>query len=213
MQMLQKYNKIPKTQKLLIGIGGVIVSFALFGFLFYSPFIEKRDAYRTRIEELNKEIKINTKKAEHLEKLKVEYKQMEALLTAAKLQLPPEDEISILLKQISDIGLNVGLNFKLWRPKNRIETPGKMYIELPVEVEVEGEYHSVGIFFDRISRLNRIVNISKMKIGPVVRENQDKVVIRTAFDATAFALADETKVEETKKPAPKKDAPKKESVE
>lgn len=189
MSILHKYNDLSKIKKILVGAGGMAVMAALFVIFVFNSKMDEINSLNEKITGLQSEIGINTKKAQNLNRLKEENKQLKQLLQTAKAQLPQEDEISGLLKQISDIGINTGLDFKLWRPKNKVVQEGKMYIELPVEVEVNGDYHSVGAFFDKVSRISRIVNISKINMGSAIEKKGKKVNIRTTFTATAFALA------------------------
>jgi type IV pilus assembly protein PilO len=64
---------------------------------------------------------------------------------------------------------------------------------MPVSVEVTGGYHTAALFFDRINKLPRIVNVSDLKMGSSKVE-QDRVVIQTAFELTAFVAPPEPKL-------------------
>ena len=56
------------------------------------------------------------------------------------------------------------------------------YVEVPVNLEVEGTYHHLGAFFDRISRMSRLVNIGEVKI-----KAQSQQVINNTIAVTAVA--------------------------
>ena len=57
---------------------------------------------------------------------------------------------------------------------------------MPVDVEMSGGYHILALFFDRISKLPRIINVSKIKMGGGKPE-RGRVLIQTTFVLTAFA--------------------------
>jgi len=57
---------------------------------------------------------------------------------------------------------------------------------MPVDVEMNGGYHTLALFFDRISKLPRIINVSKIKMGGGKTE-RGRVSIQTTFELTAFA--------------------------
>jgi type IV pilus assembly protein PilO len=57
---------------------------------------------------------------------------------------------------------------------------------MPVSVEVAGGYHTAALFFDRVNKLSRIINVSNLAMGSP-RIEQDRVVVQTVFDLTAFA--------------------------
>jgi type IV pilus assembly protein PilO len=63
---------------------------------------------------------------------------------------------------------------------------------MPVNVEVVGGYHTAALFFDRINKMPRIMNVSDLKMGSS-RMEQERVVIQTVFELTAFAAPPEPK--------------------
>jgi type IV pilus assembly protein PilO len=95
-----------------------------------------------------------------------------------------------LLKQLSDMGVRLGLDIRLWKPGVRVEDPSKLFVKLPFSVELAGGYHTAALFFDRINNLPRIVSVSGVRMtNPKVE--QDRVVIQTSFDLTAFVAPTE----------------------
>src|SRR5205807_10503657 len=92
-------------------------------------------------------------------------KQLEIELAKRKERLPPEEEAVMLLKQVSDLGIRLGLDIRLWKPSAKSEDAPKLFVRMPVNVEISGGYHTAAIFFDRINALPRIVTVSGLKIG------------------------------------------------
>jgi len=78
--------------------------------------------------------------------------------------LPPEEEAVTLLKQLSDLGIRI-----VWTSSSGVRCPCRGFIQafvrLPVDVEMSGGYHTLALFFDRISKLPRIINVNKIKMG------------------------------------------------
>jgi len=103
-------------------------------------------------------------------------------------KFPPEAEVEIFLKQVSELGEKTGLSFKLWKPNDKKPHSSGLYTEVPVSVEVAGEYHALGLFFDKINKLPRIINWSNIKMGSA-KIDQTRMLIQTSFLATAFAAA------------------------
>ena len=79
------------------------------------------------------------------------------------------------------------------------EDPSGLYAEIPVDVEVGGGYHTIALFFDSVSKLPRIVNINNIKMG-TPKVEKGRLVIHTAFVATAFAASEAKPAEDKKKP-------------
>lgn len=158
----------------------------VFIYFIYIPMNNEMTALNATIGKLDADIRFNEAKAARIEELKRENLKLQKQLTDLQDQLPPEAEVAPLLKQVSDLGIQTGLRFKLWRPTDKKTNPSGLYVEIPVNVEVAGGYHAVATFFDRIGRLSRIVNIANLKMSSSKIEN-GRLMIQTTFDAVAFA--------------------------
>ena len=174
----------PQKVVLLVLLVGVLVA----GFYFYiaepkSANIEMLRAENTKLEG---EIQTLTIKVKHLDELVAASKQLEIELAKKKERLPPEEEAIMLLKQVSDLGVRLGLDIKLWKPGAQSEDPSKLFVKMPVNVEVSGVYHTAALFFDRINRLPRIITVSGLKMGSPKIE-QGRIVSQTTFDLIAYA--------------------------
>ena len=77
--------------------------------------------------------------------------------------LPEKEEIPSLLTSISRSGQDVGLEFLEFTPKAEVRK--EFYAEIPVSIKVQGGYHDLAIFFDKVARLSRIVNIKNISMG------------------------------------------------
>ena len=47
------------------------------------------------------------------------------------------------------------------------EVPRDFFVEIPVNIEVRGVYHDVALFFDKVGKLDRIVNVIDVNMVPV----------------------------------------------
>jgi len=173
-------QKLALLSMVLVGIG------VIFYYYIESPQQETLTQLTGEIGRLDQDIQTNRAKARSLEDLKRVNAELEQQLAKNQEQLPPEDEAATLLKQISDLGIRIGLNFKLWKPGARAEDSSKLFVRMPVDVEMSGGYHILALFFDRISKLPRIINVSKIKMGGGKSE-RGRVLIQTTFVLTAFA--------------------------
>jgi type IV pilus assembly protein PilO len=190
---LDALRNVPASQKaalLFLLVGGMIA-----GFYFYiaepkSVAITALDAENSKLES---EIQTLTIKVKHLDELVAANKQLEIELAKKKERLPPEEEAIMLLKQVSDLGVRLGLDIRLWKPGAQTEDASKLFIKMPVSVEVAGAYHTAALFFDRINRLPRIVTVSGLKMGSPKIE-QGRIVSQTTFDLVAYAAPQEKPV-------------------
>lgn len=189
---LEVLRSIPLLQKaglILMVLAGIIV-----GFYYYvaEPKSTEIAGLQGAIGTLDSEIQTLTIKVKHLDELIAASKQLEIELARKKERLPPEEEAVMLLKQVSDLGVRLGLDIKLWKPSPRTEDASKLFVRMPVNVEVSGGYHTAALFFDRINALPRIVTVSGLKMGAPKFE-KGRVVTQTVFDLVAYAAPQEAK--------------------
>ena len=173
-------HKVAMLVLALVGIG--------VGFYFYveEPLQAKINSLKIDIAKLDTEINTNKIKIAKLEELKQLNAELQRQLSKNQEYLPPEEEAVTLLKQLSDLGTRIGLDLKLWRPGARAEDSSKLFVRLPVDVEMSGGYHTLALFFDRISKLPRIINVNKIKMGGG-KEERGRLSVQTSFQVTAFA--------------------------
>lgn len=203
---LETLRSIPAPQKL--ALLGLLVGVLLAGFYFYiaEPKAAAIDMLQADNARLDGEIQTLTIKAKHLDELLAANKQLEIELAKKKERLPPEEEAVMLLKQVSDLGVRLGLDIRLWRPGAQTEDASKLFVKMPVAVEASGAYHTTALFFDRINRLPRIITVSGLKMGTPKME-QGRIVSQAQFDLVAYAAPPEKQaaaipVENVGKPAP-----------
>lgn len=190
LDVLRSISLIQKAGLLLMVLVGMIV-----GFYYYvaEPKSAEIAGLQGAIGTLDGEIQTLTIKVKHLDELIAASKQLEIELAKKKERLPPEEEAVMLLKQVSDLGIRLGLDIKLWKPSPKSEDPSKLFVRMPVNVEVSGGYHTAALFFDRINALPRIVTVSGLKMGAPKFE-KGRVVTQTVFDLVAYAAPQEVKL-------------------
>lgn len=206
---LKDLGNLPRSQKIMLLALIFIVLIGGFVYFIFLPGKAEFDALKTSVNELNQKINTNEVKLRRLEELKVENMQLQSQLAMLQAQLPMEQEVSSLLKQVSDLSIESGLEVKLWKPGARKKDSSGMYLEIPVDVEVSGGYHSLASFFDRISKLPRIVNITNLNMDGA-KVSGGGISIQNKFVATTFSaviegteeLPDSKKVKKKEKESP-----------
>lgn len=110
--------------------------------------------------------------AANLEAYRKQMVEMEESFGALVSQLPSDTEVPGLLEDITNKGLESGL--EITRIELGGETSQEFYIELPIEIEVEGTYHDLGSFVSGIAGLPRIVTLHDFEID---QQDQDSVLV------------------------------------
>ena len=161
---------VPMGAKAKVGIVFLIVLIPViaFYFAFYQPNSEKIQGLKAKEVSMQKTLKEVKEKASELAKFEQELKAAEMLFQEAAVLLPDEKEIPQLLKDISSLGRTAGLDFLTFKPLADI--PKDFYAEIPITINVRGPYHNMGFFFDQVSKLERIVSVSNVKMGSPKKE-------------------------------------------
>jgi len=179
-------NMPPKQRYLLIGLlGGGIV--AVYVWLLMLPLWESKGKLETDLQKLQADLDQKRMIAANRPKLEAEIKVLEKQLDAVLVKLPEDKDIPKLLTQVNTLGLQAGLEFLLFRPVTSVKKG--FYAEVPIDIRIEGDYHALGAFLDRVSKLERIVNVADLKIGPLSAEKQQSNrTISADFKATTFTF-------------------------
>ncbi len=119
-------------------------------------------------------------------------RELGAQLLLAEARLPDQKEIPDLLSTVSSAGRESGLEILLFRQK--AERFQDFYAEVPVEVLVRGNYHQVATFFDRVGKLDRIVNVADISMKTPNSEC-GTMIVDTACSAVTFRFLDEAERE------------------
>ena len=186
---LNSIKNIPFHFQVIISVLPSLILIVAFVYFIYLPKDKEIAGLDLKITELNVEIADGEEKIKRLDALMAENKILKRRLAELRKQLPEEKEVSVLLKQISELGLKSGLDIILWKPEPRKTDPEGLYVEIPVAVEVMTGYHQLGGFFSHISRLQRLVNISDIKLDVEKGSNTRDDRLNAKFTARTFATA------------------------
>jgi type IV pilus assembly protein PilO len=170
----EKYIPLAPKIKLAITLGFIVLPLVIFYFTYYQQKAEKiqnLDKQKTTLTQQIKEVKLKTA---NLAKFEKEMAEAENLFLEASALLPREKEIPKLLKDISALGRNAGLDFLTFKPLADI--PKDFYAEIPVTINVRGPYHNMGFFFDQVSKLERIVSVSNVKMSSPKKEGGEMLL-------------------------------------
>ncbi|MBW1820266.1 MAG: type 4a pilus biogenesis protein PilO, partial [Deltaproteobacteria bacterium] len=115
--------------------------------------------------------------------------------------LPEKEEIPSLISAISASGQESGLEFLLFQPKG--EKRKDFYAEIPVSIQVTGNFHNIVLFFDKVARLSRIVNIRDIKISRAKGKSKTSDSSKLSTSCTAVTYKFVEPVSKKKKPKKK----------
>ena len=158
-----KYIPLEQKYKLILAVVILLLPVVIFYFAYFKPSNNELAKLNKQKVTLEKKLDGVRKKARNRERLQKELEETQIVFDEASLLLPKEQEIPQLLRDISALGRNAGLDFLSFKPGG--DTPKDFYAEIPVSINVNGPYHNLGFFLDQVSKLDRIVTVDNIKMG------------------------------------------------
>ncbi|HMB68572.1 MAG TPA: type 4a pilus biogenesis protein PilO [bacterium] len=129
--------------------------------------------------------------ASRLPQVKREYEELVVRWDEAKTLLPTEKEMAELLTQVTVAGQRSGVDFVLFEPRPPV--PQDIYLENPINVKVQGNYHEIGMFMGRLSNLSRIVNVKQIDMKNIPNPNDVEApeLVEASMALAAYVLMPE----------------------
>lgn len=152
----------------------LLLPVVIFYFLYYQPKAEKITSLNNQTVQLKKEVQEAKAKAANKGQFEKELAEARIKFEETAVLLPKDKEIPKLLKDISSLGRNAGLDFLTFKPL--ADVPRDFYAELPVSINVRGPYHNMGFFFDQVSKLERIVSVTNIKMSSPKKEGGEMLL-------------------------------------
>jgi type IV pilus assembly protein PilO len=165
-----------------LGVSALIAALLCGGFYYfwYADARETEKKHQARLADLQKQIRALEATANKLPEFQREVQALEARLETLKRILPPEKEMPDLMRRVQYLAAQSSLQIRKFNPATAVQK--EFYQEVPVNLDVEGTYHNLGAFLDRISRMSRLVNVGNVKI-----KAQNKPTITNTIAASAVA--------------------------
>lgn len=159
-------------QQIKIAILVVIAGVVYAGYDFYVFSDEEVSKMQVELRGLDTSIKRQqTRLAElkrfkqNIENIKQELKELNIQFKTALEQLPREFDLSKLLRQLTLLAKNSGVNLVNFKPSTASPSAGgTFYSSVGISFDVLGPYVQCLLYFDQITRLKRIINIENIDI-------------------------------------------------
>tara|TARA_Y100001968_G_scaffold331685_1_gene387201 strand:+ start:282 stop:893 length:612 start_codon:yes stop_codon:yes gene_type:complete len=186
--LLDRLEELSSSQKLGGAVGIYALIIVILYFMMIGPTITNTGAAIERRASLEAEEAENRQIAENRSLWEESVNRLNEELAKAVKELPNSREIPELVRRISSIGKKIGLQFLLFKPMPEIVRD--FYAEVPIKLKVEGSFHEVATFFDRVGKLNRIVNVKDITISDP-EERSGKVILTIEGTAVTYRFLTE----------------------
>jgi type IV pilus assembly protein PilO len=143
----------------------LVICGALLGgvwYVFMSPIELEITAQQAKVADLDSKLNKSRAQKARFDQFKKEVTALQVKLDDLKRILPLDRETDQILRQVQSSASGSGL--KIQSGVSRPPIDHEVYAEYPLEMEVIGTYHSLGEFLEKVRRLDRIVNIDRLRI-------------------------------------------------
>lgn len=190
------FQATPRQQQAALLILLAVVLIGAF-YRFYVADIEARIAEQERtLIALNARIQDYGEASDRRQQLDQHVRELELRLDALGRVLPEHKDQAALLTDLHALALASGVVVRGFKPLSVEEKP--QYRQWPLTLELDATYHTLGQFFDDISRLSRLVTIDSLSITANDRKSGREPTIRVTCVASTFVLGRaESKTSET----------------
>lgn len=176
-------NEKPWYVAFIVGLvlGGAIL-FAGNSYLFKGQKDQIADLEQ-RIDGLKREIEKGLRAKADLPKLEDDIRGYEIELQRLTKILPTKKQTPALIKRLKQLTEQGFFSLNTFKPGAFVDK--EYYYEWPIQVNLAGTYHQLGLFFDRLSRFSRIINVNQLEVSPVADSKKD-YSIKATFTQRTF---------------------------
>jgi type IV pilus assembly protein PilO len=177
------YTKLSLGGQLGVSFALAVLVSGLFWYFYWSDATIERDEKTAKLEALNKEIRALEVTAQKLGEFQREVALLEKKLETLKSILPPAKETPDLMRKVQALAAQSNLTINNFTPGATVNKD--FYQEWPISMGLVGNYHNLALFFDKVSRLPRLVNVNNIKITSLPSQTASQT-IGVANTATTF---------------------------
>lgn len=180
---LAKYGQLPPRTR-AGSIAAVILSIiGIYIFVWHQDQEAQLDALQGALRKTESERSEKFAYAANLPLYEARLTELATRLQDARAMLPDTPDVPQFLSQIGAIARDTGLVIERFEPG--LEKALDFYAETQFLLQVRGTYHEIGMFLDRVSRMDRIVNVGNLSMtAPKVEAQQ--VLVTGTFSLRAF---------------------------
>ncbi len=169
-----------------LGGGVAIIVGALFAanMFLYKQIKKDTDRVERKIEELDREVQKGRAAKADLPNLEDEIRNKEEQLALLRQILPTRKETDLLLKKLRQ--LTERGSFELIRFKPGEFEDKDFFTEWSITVELDGTYHELGLFFDRLSHFSRPINVADLTVANIRKDEGRGFTVHARFTQRTF---------------------------
>jgi len=180
----------------------VVLAAAGIGAFEYLIVMDKRadiDARAGQLRAIRADIEKGRAAERRLPEFKAQVGELEGRLSNLRAILPEEKDAEDLLRRLQTVAVQSNITIKNFKPEATVTKT--LHAEWPITLNLDGSYHNLALFFDRVGKFTRIVNISNVDIKGKDKPDASTTISATCV-ATTFVLLDKPTAAKPATPPP-----------
>lgn len=185
-----RLNKLPWYGQVGIFVAIALGGIAAFYYLYAVPIQAQHAQQQQRLDAMRADINLGVATARKLPQFRAEVAELETRLENLKAVLPDQKDFGDLLRVLQTLAAQSNLTIRAFKPGAVVTH--QLHAEWPLAMELDGRYHDLGMFFDRVSKFARIINVGNLAIRAKDRPEAN-ATIGISCVATTFVLLEAVK--------------------
>jgi type IV pilus assembly protein PilO len=193
-----KFENLPRAAQMVVfAILGLVLA-GIFYFMYLRDVISRRDALRTEVAQLEASVAQGRAVASQVERYKEEIAQLEIRLKELRSILPSEKETPQVLKSVQTMARLSNLNIMKFFPQPVVNRA--FYSDWPIQIDVQGSYDALGLFFEKISKAQRIINVDSLAVRGIAGSTDTMRTLNASCIATTYVYREVQEQQDAKAP-------------
>jgi type IV pilus assembly protein PilO len=175
-----------------IGAFAILAGVGIGAFYYYyeQPTRADMTSRQSQLQALKADITKGYETAKRLPAFQAQVADLEGRLESLKSVLPAEKDAADLLRRLQTVATQSNLTIMSFKPAATVTK--QLHAEWPITLQLEGTYHNLASFFDRVGKFTRIVNITGLDVKGRDKPEPNATITATCV-ATTFVLLDKPK--------------------
>ena len=192
-------NKLPWYAQLGLFVAMSVIGVGVFYYYYEMPAQAAMEKQDKQLKALRAELEKARATAKKLPQFQADVTSLRYRLDSLRAVLPEEKDAADLLRRLQTVAMQSNLVILGFKPSPIVTK--QVHAEWPITLELEGNYHNLAAFFDRLGKFTRIVNISALEVRSKENKAQPAVTIAAKCVATTFVLLDQAALDAAKEKA------------
>lgn len=189
----KKFAELSSLQLLLIVLGLAGLLYGAYWYFILDEKLAEITKARQNIEQLDKDIALYRAQVAKLPELERSLAMRNKELYYAKTLLPEDSRaLEMLLSSFEKLGRDENVEFILFQPG--AEQIQEFYATRNVQLQISGTFHRLVTYFDRLTRLDRLVTIQNVTFTPVSDFSPTEKYLNTSLVLQVYRALTEAEI-------------------